>query len=131
MFTVTGPDPPHPNVHRWSYVPARMLKPGDTIPVSFGSTIKPAEIREMSTEIALGVFLPHTQSGAIVVNGIVATELTTVVPRFMASSRFHQAIVHVVKSLPRKHLGLTSTLVNALSVVYHGYTDAILDSSVM
>ena len=131
MFTGAGAGSPHPNIHRWSYVPAGMLKPGDTIPVLFRSSIKPATIREISTERSIGVFLPHTLSGAIIVDGIVATELTTVVPRFMASSRFHQVIVHIVKNLRRTHLGFTSTLVNALSMVYHGSTDATFDGSVI
>lgn len=131
MFTGAGAGLPHPNIHRWSYVPAGMLKPGDTIPVLFRSSIKPATIREISTERSIGVFLPHTLSGAIIVDGIVATELTTVVPRFMASSRFHQVIVHIVKNLRRTHLGFTSTLVNALSMVYHGSTDATFDGSVI
>jgi len=131
MFTATDRGLLDPNVHHWSYVPAKMLKPGNTVAIFSGSTINPAQIKDISIENSIGVFMPHTASGAIIVDGIVATELTTFVPSFLASSGFHQAAVRVVRTLHSTGLGLTSSVAKSLSLLYHGMGDAIFDASVL
>ena len=131
MFTATDNGPLDPNVHHWSYVPAKMLKPGNIMATFSGSTISPARIKDISIEDSVGVFMPHTTSGAIIVDGVVATELTTFVPSFLATSGFHQAVVHTVRTLHRARLGLTSSVIKSLSMVYHGAGDASFDGSVL
>eukprot|EP00890_Picochlorum_soloecismus_P000570 jgi/Picsp_1/1513/NSC_04991-R1_hedgehog len=131
MFTATDNGSLDPNVHHWSYVPAKMLKPGNTVAVFADSTISPALIKDISIENSVGVFMPHTASGAIIVDGIVATELTTFVPIFLASSGFHQAAVRAVSTLHNTGLGLTSSVIKSFSVLFHGMGDAIFDGSVL
>ena len=50
MFTATDNGPLDPNVHHWSYVPAKMLKPGNIMATFSGSTISPARIKDISIE---------------------------------------------------------------------------------
>lgn len=131
MFTATDNGSLDPNVHHWSYVPAKMLKPGDIMATFSGSTISPARIKGISIEKSVGVFMPHTASGAIIVDDIVATELTTFVPSFLASSGFHHAVVRAVRALHSTRLGLTPSVIKSLSMLYHGAGDASFDGSVL
>ena len=104
MFATSGTGSRDPNIHHWSYVAAEMLYPGNTVAVFSGSTITPQLIKDISKEISVGVFMPHTASGAIIVDDIVATELTTAVPSFLARSAFlHESeYFELAPFLPRK-----------------------------
>ena len=54
--------------------------------------VAPARVLSSTAVIERGVFNPHTRAGAIIVDGVVASELTAFIPKWAASTEFHRHI---------------------------------------
>ena len=55
---------------------------GDFLPIAHAGSAKVtlARVTGVKERVEIGVYMPHTLTGAIVVDGVVATELTTIAP---------------------------------------------------
>ena len=83
-----------------------------------------ATIISVEAHTDVGVFMPHTVSGAIVVDGVVATELTDFIPSPLASLRMYRALVRAVRAiLPLVPAGYEQKVMNGLSQWKHGERD--------
>ena len=130
MFSVKHGREVHTNVHRWSYVPAGELQIGDFLPVLKDNSVSFAQIQDVSLEYDYGVFMPHTVSGAIVVDDIIASELTTAVPPYFASSKLHQLVLYGTRFFEIVGIEL-KLIIRILSVWAHGAADAKYDASIL
>jgi len=117
-----------PNVHAWPYVPASKIKIGDLIPViaGYNEMLVGAKVLNVTSERHKGVYMPHTAAGAILVDGIFATELSTFVPQALASSRTHAMLVRVVTFFQK--IGYTRIAAD-MSFLVHGTADGVLSGA--
>ena len=114
------------NVHTWPYVPASKIQKGDLIPViaKGEERLLGAEVLNVTSETDTGVYMPHTASGAILVDGVFATELSTFVPTMLASSKTHTMLVNIVSFLQK--IGCNHHVAAGLSYWVHGASDAVM-----
>jgi hypothetical protein len=86
----------------WKYVLPEHVRLGDAVPVvSGGKAMSLARVSSVEEVYDVGVFMPHTVSNAIVVDGVVATELTHLVPRWLVGRAGHAVMVRLVHALPQ------------------------------
>jgi hypothetical protein len=116
-----------------SHVPARDLLLGMQVPIAVqrdgvaGFDVKMANVTSIAEVSDLGVYMPHTLSGAIVVDGVVVSELTDFVPGWLAGRRLHRAMVAGLRGafavLPK---WVDDAAAKWLSSVFHGNQDAVV-----
>lgn len=117
----------------WKYLLPHEVSIGDYVPVIRNSESK---AMSLSSIIAIenvkdvGVFMPHTMIGSIVVDGVVATELTDFVPHWAAGHRFHKVFTSFVRVclaiIPR---GLDFPILRTAGKMLHGESDINLSRS--
>lgn len=116
----------------WPYVLPTKVKVGDIIPVASvgppggsGVESRPTLARVTAVEEVQeqGVFMPHTRSGAIVVDGVVASELTSLVPSLLAGNKASRILTITMQmayhSMPQ---GVLDFFVHTLTSWAHGGT---------
>jgi hypothetical protein len=84
----------------WNYVTASDLTIGDYLLVSnsrTGSGVVPSRITSIDIASKRGVFNPHTRNGAIIVDGVVASEQTAFLPKWIAGNTFHRGLLKTLK----------------------------------
>ena len=81
------------NLKQWAYTTAAEIAVGDYVLVDTSTEkVAPARVLSSTAVIERGVFNPHTRAGAIIVDGVVASELTAFIPKWAASTEFHRHI---------------------------------------
>lgn len=106
----------------WSFVLARDVSIGDTVPVLKGGKLAAARVTNVRCVYEeTGVYAPHTFAGAIVVDGVVASELSSFVPPRFVSWNVHRRLTRVATALPASALHY---LAKCVSFFAHGTADA-------
>ncbi|KAI7845937.1 hypothetical protein COHA_000483 [Chlorella ohadii] len=87
-----------PRPAAWPYVLPAQLVPGDVVPVAAADwsgdrRLVLARVTAVEREEGEGVYMPHTLTGAIIVDGVAASELTSLVPQVLAGSHVHRGLV--------------------------------------
>lgn len=94
------------NPAAWPLVLPTQLAVGDVLPVAGavapggrGGAARTALARVVATERVqeTGVYMPHTLTGAIVVDGVVASELTSLVPAQLAGARASRGLAAALR----------------------------------
>lgn len=115
----------------WELLPAGELRLGDAVLVASAGQAAPVPAVITSIEAAhdVGLYNPHTRAGAIVVDGVIASELTGFVPRWAAHPRVLRATAAALHAafavLPRRADALIATTLSGLA--HGGPGDAIVD----
>ena len=122
----------------WRYILPRKLRPGDWVPAVRinGTTSKhsvhPEQVASMEVVYDTGIYMPHTLHGALVVDGLLAVEMSDhSVPSWsgLARQRTHAACVRVLywlsRVLPR---WVDAPLTRLVSSIAHGAPDTMLFS---
>jgi hypothetical protein len=119
----------------WEYVTASDLNIGDYLLVSNsrnGSGVVPSRITSITITSKRGVFNPHTRNGAIIVDGVVASEQTAFVPKWAAGNAFHRGLLKALKIgfsvIPRCFDAPISGIVTKLAG--HSSSDAIINRDI-
>lgn len=116
----------------WELLPAGELRLGDAVLVARDGQAAPSPavvtgVAEVASDV--GVYNPHTRAGAIVVDGIVASELTSFMPRWAAhpySLRATATALHTAFAvLPRSADSLVASMLSSLA--HGGPGDAIVN----
>eukprot|EP00890_Picochlorum_soloecismus_P001509 jgi/Picsp_1/2359/NSC_05822-R1_cre-wrt-6 protein len=125
MFAKGSDSASSPNVHAWPYVPASKIKIGDLVPAiaDDNGMLVGAKVLNVTSEIHKGVYMPHTAAGAILVDGVFATELSTFVPHVLASSKTHAMLVRIVSFFQK--IGYNRIAAD-MSILVHGTADGVL-----
>jgi hypothetical protein len=79
----------------WDYLTPADLDVGDFVLVQDPSRRRtvPARIQSIKYDVpGVGIYNPHVRTGALLVDGIVASDLTAFVPKWMAGRAFHRAM---------------------------------------
>ena len=139
----SGSPPPSPlGLSAWRYVLPAQVAPGDWVPVhvaaapgadgspspssSHGGVVRPERVARLELVDDVGVYMPHTVHGGLVVDGLLATEMSDVVPRWAAGPRVHAAGVALMRLLAR---ALPDALNNQLPTLVarlgHGHTPGV------
>lgn len=106
----------------WSFVLARDIDIGDTVPVVKGGKLVAARVTHVKSMYEdTGVYAPHTFAGTIVVDGVVASELSSFVPPRFVSWRVQRGLTRVATSIPTPMLHY---LAKCVSFFAHGTADA-------
>ena len=119
-----------PHLAGWELTPAIELRVGDELMVADASgSLRPSPITALEAVEEVGLFNPHTRAGAIVVDGVAASELTAFVPRWAAGRpALHRVVAAALRLafalLPR---GADSRIASVLSGAVHGAPDALVD----
>ena len=115
----------------WELLPAGELRLGDAVLVAHDGQAAPVPAVVTGIEVAsdVGVYNPHTRAGAIVVDGVVASELTRFVPRWAAHPyllRATAAALHAAFAvLPHSADAPIAAMLSGLA--HGGPGDAIVD----
>ena len=87
-----------------------------------------SRIRSIEEVYEDGVFMPHTLTGAIVVNGVVASELTEFVPRWAVGHGFQRLFNAFVSSaLTVVPSGWEDIMLSTVGTMVHGQADIQLN----
>ena len=119
----------------WKYLVASDLEIGDYLLVSnsrVGTGVVPSRITSIEIASGQGVFNPHTRNGAILVNGVVASELTAFIPKWAAGNTFHNGLIktlNIVFSVVPRSLDAPIAGVIA-KLAGHSTSDAVVNRDV-
>lgn len=115
----------------WKHLLPSQVRIGDYVPIIKNSGDKKmtvSRVKSIEQVHEVGVFMPHTLMGAIVVDGVVASELTEFVPRWAVGHRFQRVfnafVATVLAVIPR---GWEENILNTVSTIVHGQTDIQLN----
>lgn len=118
------------NVHDWPYLLPRDIQVGDAVPVRSGDKVLVAKVTSVSLVADTGVYMPHTATGAIVVDGVAVTEMTDAVPAWLAGHKAHSAGMALIRAFCRvMPSSMDSKVAGFLSQMMHGLPDATADRS--
>ncbi|KAI3423195.1 hypothetical protein D9Q98_010717 [Chlorella vulgaris] len=125
-----------PSPAAWPYVLPTQLEVGDLVPVvaavaaraaAGGGSPALARVTAVERLSGEGVFMPHTLTGTIVVDGVVASELTSIVPPRLAGPAFQRHLATALRTacavLPASAV---EAVVRVVSSWAHGTPDASL-----
>ncbi|KAL4542300.1 hypothetical protein Ndes2526B_g09267 [Nannochloris sp. 'desiccata'] len=100
MDTLDTTTTPVATLADWNYVTVSDLNIGDYLLVSnirVGGGVVPSRITSIETTTGKGVYNPRTRNGAIIVNGVVASEQTAFVLKWAAGNAFHSGLLKTLK----------------------------------
>lgn len=137
LFALSGAEAEVPaaareSLNAWRYVLPTEIGVGDVLPVvpsgAAGARFVSSRVTKVEMVEDVGIFMPHhTAAGAVVVDGVVATQLTTSAPKWMARhSIARPALLALHKALALLPPGLAKNAAKRMSMAVHGAKPTVL-----